>query len=39
LDDIYKDIIYFKLVEEKNYKEISEILNLSQDNIRKRFER
>ncbi|MEF2174899.1 MAG: RNA polymerase sigma factor [Candidatus Absconditabacteria bacterium] len=39
LDDISKDIIYLKYIEEKSNKEISIILEISEDNVRQRISR
>lgn len=39
LEEDWKDIIYFKYIEEKSYEEISSITGLSQENIRKKSSR
>lgn len=39
LDAISKDIVYMKFIEEKSNQEISELLGISQDNIRQRLSR
>ncbi|MFZ2150760.1 MAG: sigma-70 family RNA polymerase sigma factor [Candidatus Absconditicoccaceae bacterium] len=39
LDDLSKDIIYLKFIEEKNNDEIEKILGLSQENIRQKISR
>jgi len=38
LDDLSKDIIYLKFIEEKSNKEIADQLLLSQDNVRQKFQ-
>lgn len=39
IEEKYKEVIFLKLVEEKTYDEISIIINESNSNVRKRFER
>ncbi len=39
LDDINRDIIYFKYIEEKSYQEIADILQISNDSLRQRHSR
>jgi DNA-directed RNA polymerase specialized sigma subunit len=39
LDDLSKDIIYLKFIEEKNNDEIEQILWLTQENIRQKISR
>ena len=39
LDDLSKDIVYWKFIEEKSYDEIGSLLNISQENIRQKVSR
>lgn len=39
LDDVSKDIVYWKFIEEKSHKEIEELLWLSPDNVRQKISR
>ena len=39
LDNISKDIVYMKFIEEKSNQEISDLLGISHDNIRQRLSR
>ena len=39
LDNAYKDAIFFRFVEEKSYEEISQILGISQENVRQKISR
>ena len=39
LDNAYKDAIFFRFVEEKSYEEISQILCISQENVRQKISR
>ncbi|MBU0626728.1 sigma-70 family RNA polymerase sigma factor [Patescibacteria group bacterium] len=39
LDDLSKDIVYRKFIEEKSYDEIGLLLNISQENIRQKVSR
>lgn len=39
LDDLSKDIVYRKFIEEKSYKEIGLLLDISHDNLRQRMSR
>jgi RNA polymerase sigma factor (sigma-70 family) len=39
LDDLSKDIVYRKFIEEKSYEEIWLLLDISQENIRQKISR
>lgn len=39
LDEIYKEILHLKFVEQLSYEEISELTNISNENVRKRLSR